>query len=207
MKEMRFNFGQVKRALLYGGWEPITAHDVYAALRLKPDYIINVTTAQDTIINREAINGDHENVRGLAWDDDDFCGKTVEVAEQRGYKYFLAGSPTLIWDGKVQIDEAGYDDSFLKHEKTNRSGMGISDNELILCFEDSAVTIDDFAQKMADAGCKYAINIDGGGSTAIFKKGHGKAVALNKKDDKKLCSTWLGIYLRKERKKRGAVHE
>lgn len=202
MNEMRFNFKQIKRLLLYGGWEPISAHDVYSALRLKPNFLINVSTAKDTIIDGKAVNGgDYENIKGLAWDDDDLCAQTVEVAEKRGYQYFLAGSPTLVWDGAISVDATSYDENFLKHEKTNRSGIGITDDELILYFDDNPITLDDFAQKMADAGCKYAINIDGGGSTAIFTKSPRKAIPLKDEYDDKLCSTWLAIYLKREKTK------
>ena len=153
-------------------------------------------TVCDTIVDGLLINGGNYTDKGFAWDDNDITPEVTAKAKQRGYNYFLGGSPNLVWDGVVSIDGKGFDSYFLKHAKAIRIGMGINDNELIFCFPKEKMKLSDFAVTMVNAGCKFALNLDGGGTTTVMQNQNGKMVELNKRTENRLISTWLAIYLK-----------
>lgn len=82
---------------------------------------------------------------------------------------FVAGAPTLVIDGKVQIDW-GNKVSTQIQGKHIRSAIGFNDEGLFMYVSDSAITLDTLAQEMLKYGCKYAINCDGGGSSHLQTK-------------------------------------
>lgn len=207
MNELRFTLRDIDRVVLYGGRTAKKAAAVFA--ELKPDYLINAgmfsmtgehagLTVCDTIVNGQLINGGNYTDKGLAWDDNDIGPETTASAKKRGYECFLGGSPSLVWYEKVLIDGKGFSNWFLNTAESIRIGMGVNDDELIFCFPEEKMKLPDFAKTMLDAGCKYAINLDGGGSTSVFKKQNGKMVALNNRTEDRACSTWLAIYLNKK---------
>lgn len=206
MEELRFKLRDIDRVVLYGGRVGKKASKVFA--ELQPDFLLNAgmyslsgihkgLTVCDTIVDGILINGGNFCNLGFAFDDNDLSPETTSKAKQRGYNYFIGGSPSLVWDGEVNIDGKGFDSYFLNTAKSIRIGMGINDNELIFCFPEEKMKLKDFAKTMLDAGCKYAINLDGGGSTHISKNQNGKMVALNKPTEDRLNSTWLAIFLKK----------
>ena len=75
--------------------------------------------------------------------------------------------------------------------------MGITDKELVICFPAAAKTLGTFAGMMAAAGCKHAINLDGGGSTRVMQNVGGKLRQLSSNQENRANSTWLAIYLKK----------
>lgn len=157
-------------------------------------------TVCDTIVDAQIVNGGNYTDKGFAWDDNDVSPEVTAKAKQRGYNYFLGGSPNLVWDGVVSIDGKGFDSYFLKHAKAIRIGMGINDNELIFCFPKEKMKLSDFAVTMVNAGCKFALNLDGGGTTTVMQNQNGKMVELNKRTENRLISTWLAIYLKQTAK-------
>lgn len=79
---------------------------------------------------------------------------------------FLGGSPTLVIDGKVSLDW-GNKVSTAIQGKAYRSAIGFNDTDIFLYCSDSKITLETLATNMKDLGCKYAINLDGGGSSHL----------------------------------------
>ena len=211
VNELRFDLRDIDRVVLYGGRTGKRAADVFA--ELKPDYLINAgmfsmtgeykgLTVTDAIVDGVIVNGGNYTDKGIAWDDNDLTTETTASAKRRGYNYFLGGSPSLVWYGSVVIDGKGFSNWFLNTAESIRIGMGINDDELIFCFPEEKMTLPDFAQTMLDAGCKCAINLDGGGSTSVFENQNGQMVALNDRTEDRACSTWLGVFLTEDAKKK-----
>lgn len=104
---------------------------------------------------------------------------------------FIGGSPTLIQNGKINIDWGNKYSSYIDGVHV-RSSIGINDNELILYCSDEKQSVQELSNSMLKLGCKFAINLDGGGSChlqqgdSIFKKSTRGNV------------TWLLIYLKEK---------
>ena len=88
---------------------------------------------------------------------------------------FVAGSPILVKDSKVSI-EWGNKVSTAIQGKAYRSSIGFNDEYVFLFVSDVTMTLTGLANYMLGQGCKYAINLDGGGSchlqvgTKVYKK-------------------------------------
>ena len=206
MNELRFKLRDIDRVVLYGGRVGKRAAEVFK--ELEPDYLINAgmysmsgehkgLTVCDTIVDGRLINGGNYTDKGIAWDDNDLEPETTASAKKRGYNFFLGGSPSLVWNGQVNVDAKGFDIYFTNTANSIRIGMGINDDELIFCFPEKKMKLYEFAGLMVATGCKTAINLDGGGSTSVFQNQNGKMVALNKRTEDRANSTWLAIYLKK----------
>lgn len=205
MEQLKIDLNEIDRIQLVGGTVRRTAAQVFKALPEKPDYLINAgmydtrsgLTVCDTIVDGVLLNGGNYTDKGFAWDDNNLEPETTAAAKARGYKFFLGGSPSLLWDGKLNIDGKGFDKYFLSTVKSVRIGMGISDKELIICFPAAAKTLGTFAGVMAAAGCRYAINLDGGGSARVMQNMNGQLERLSANKEDRANSTWLAIYLKK----------
>ena len=207
MQELKIKFDNIDHIQLIGGTVRKTAAAVFAELKEKPDYLINAgmydmtsgLTVCDTIVEGPLLNGGNYTNKGFAWNDKKsaLAPMTTDMARDNGYAYFLGGSPSLIWDGKLNIDGKGFTNYFLNTAKSLRIGLGISDKELIICFPTATKTIGTFAGIMAAAGCRYAINLDGGGSTRVMQNVGGKLKQLSSNSENRANSTWLAIYLKK----------
>lgn len=79
---------------------------------------------------------------------------------------FIGGSPTLITDGSITLDW-GNKVSTAIQGKAYRSAIGFNDTEVFLYCSDSKITLEVLAAEMLELGCKYAINLDGGGSSHL----------------------------------------
>ena len=92
---------------------------------------------------------------------------------------FIGGSPTLVINGSVNLDW-GNKVSTTIQEKAYRSAIGFNDTDLFLYCSDTKITLETLAKEMIKLGCKYAINLDGGGScylqqeNTIIKKSYRK---------------------------------
>lgn len=96
--------------------------------------------------------------------DNQFVWTTYDKARQdTAIKDFIAGSPTLVIDGKVNIDW-GNKVSTAIQGNAYRSAIGFNDSTLFMYVSVGKMTLEDLAKYMIKAGCKYAINLDGGGS-------------------------------------------
>ena len=205
MEQLKIKLVNIDRIELIGGAVRRTSAQVFKMLPEKPDYLINAgmydmrsgLTVCDTIVDGILLNGGNYTDKGFAWDDNNLEPEDTAAAKARGYKYFLGGSPSLIWDSRLNIDGKGFDKCFLNKAKSLRIGMGITDKELVVCFPAAAQTLSAFAGVMAAAGCKYAINLDGGGSTRVMHNVGGKLRQLSSNRENRANSTWLAIYLKK----------
>ncbi len=205
MEQLKIKLTDIDRVELIGGTVRRTAAQVFKMLPEKPDYLINAgmydmksgLTVCDTIVDGVLLNGGNYTDKGFAWDDNNLEPEDTAAAKVRGYRYFLGGSPSLLWNGRLNIDGKGFDKYFLNSAKSVRIGMGITDKELVVCFPAAAKTLGTFAGIMAAAGCKYAINLDGGGSTRVMQNVGGKLRQLSSNRENRANSTWLAIYLKK----------
>ena len=205
MEQLKIKLNEIDRIQLVGGTVRRTAAQVFKMLQEKPDYLINAgmydmksgLTVCDTIVDGVLLNGGNYTDKGFAWDDNNLEPEDTAAAKVRGYRYFLGGSPSLLWNGRLNIDGKGFDKYFLNSAKSVRIGMGITDKELVVCFPAAAKTLGTFAGIMAAAGCKYAINLDGGGSTRVMQNVGGKLRQLSSNRENRANSTWLAIYLKK----------
>ncbi len=205
MEQLKIKLTDIDRVELIGGTVRRTVAQVFKRMKEKPDYLINAgmydmksgLTVCDTIVDGVLLNGGNYTDKGFAWDDNNLEPEDTAAAKVMGYRYFLGGSPSLLWNGRLNIDGKGFDKYFLNSAKSVRIGMGISDKELVICFPAAAKTLGSFAGMMAAAGCKYAINLDGGGSTRVMQNVGGKLQQLSSNRENRANSTWLAIYLKK----------
>ena len=87
----------------------------------------------------------------------------------KGYRQVLSCGPTLVWDGEIDLSprEEGFRDPHI-FSRRPRSAVGIkADNTLLAVVVRRGVSLHELATIMQRLGCKYAINLDGGGSVAL----------------------------------------
>lgn len=103
---------------------------------------------------------------------------------------FVAGSPILVKDGKVSI-EWGNKVSTAIQGKAYRSSIGFNDEYVFLFVSDVTMTLTGLANYMLGQGCKYAINLDGGGSChlQVGQKTYTKSTRKN--------ASWIMVYEQK----------
>lgn len=100
---------------------------------------------------------------------------------------FIGGSPILVKGGKVSI-EWGNKVSTAIRGKAYRSAIGFNDNYIFLFTSDTTLSLTGLANYMLGQGCKYAINLDGGGSCHLQV-----GTKTYKKSSRKNAS-WIMIY-------------
>ena len=103
---------------------------------------------------------------------------------------FVAGSPILVKDSKVSI-EWGNKVSTAIQGKAYRSSIGFNDEYVFLFVSDVTMTLTGLANYMLGQGCKYAINLDGGGSChlQVGQKTYTKSTRKN--------ASWIMLYEQK----------
>ena len=113
--------------------------------------------------------------------------------------YFaISCGPMLVYDDKVMVDheKAGshyltnyecWDESGVYYGNPDRTAVGVTeDGKIVLFICDGRIEaskgayLTELARIMKGIGCKYAMNLDGGGSTGMWVKGSGM---INHKDD------------------------
>ena len=85
----------------------------------------------------------------------------------------ICSGPTLVTEGEVILNPAdeGFKDPSL-YSKNKRSAIGITAyNKLLLITVESKIYLRTLAYIMKDLGCLYAVNLDGGTSSALYYKG------------------------------------
>lgn len=115
----------------------------------------------------------------------------VNAKVQDNIKDFVAGAPTLVVDGKINICW-GNKVSTQIQGKHKRSALGINKNGLVLYVSPDEITLEKLAERMLDVECNYAINLDGGGSCHLQR---GKVIYAS---SVRANPTWLLIYNKKE---------
>lgn len=91
-------------------------------------------------------------------------------------KYAIEGV-ALVYDGKaLKIPENDIEYSYQKRHPSGKRRNGIcikEDNSVGLFVNTTSITLEDLTKKLIDKGCKYAVNIDGGGTSSMYiKKGN-----------------------------------
>lgn len=81
----------------------------------------------------------------------------------------MANTPALIEAGQVVVESEPLD-SKQRDVKSGRGGIGYNDNSVFLVIAQSATVID-LAYIFQTLGADYAMNLDGGGSTALYSEG------------------------------------
>lgn len=86
----------------------------------------------------------------------------------RKWKDFISGYPNLIDNGQILpitfATELNY--------KARRTALGYNDNKIfVVCVMSPGMNFTELQQVLSDIGCKYAINLDGGGSTNMLYNG------------------------------------
>lgn len=82
----------------------------------------------------------------------------------------IASFPTLIVDRQIVLDESKIDDK-QRNTKGNRGGLCMSGNTVMLLVAKRA-NVPDLAAIMQSLGCDNGVNLDGGGSSALFNGGY-----------------------------------
>lgn len=82
----------------------------------------------------------------------------------------IASFPTLVVDRQIVLDEGKIDDK-QRTAKGNRGGLCVGGTEVMLIVAKKA-TVPDLAHIMQSLGCDNGINLDGGGSSALFNNGY-----------------------------------
>ncbi len=97
-----------------------------------------------------------------------------------GVKHAVSGGPWLVKDGKVSLnpESEGVTSTFAK-TKAPRTGIGkTAEGEVFLVVVDGrsplsvGATLEEFATILVQMGCVEAINLDGGGSSALYLLGN-----------------------------------
>ncbi|HEY9766079.1 MAG TPA: phosphodiester glycosidase family protein [Chroococcales cyanobacterium] len=98
----------------------------------------------------------------------------------KGIRHAIGGGPTLVHEGKVKVTATRERfSSQITRGRAPRSAIGYAGkNQVILVTVDgrqsrsAGMTLYELARLMRDLGAKEAINLDGGGSTTMYLRGH-----------------------------------
>lgn len=96
-----------------------------------------------------------------------FVEKSSDWGRDTGIDSVIAGQPLLVWDGQSRF---GGDGDPKKTSVGNRSFIGASGNTAYIGIV-RGVSVAQAAEVIAKMGIKYAINLDSGGSTAMWTGG------------------------------------
>lgn len=100
-------------------------------------------------------------------------GKSGSKIDWSPFSGALCSGPSLIAEGKLELyprDEGYKDPSIYKNNR--RSAIGITGyNKLLLVTIKQSVSLRSLAYVLKELGCVYAVNLDGGGSSALYYKG------------------------------------
>ena len=136
-----------------------------------PYYYWNLT---DMIIGGVLNRGGNYSDKGIAFGNpwEGISAYWSTTANSKGKPVdFIGGGPTLLIDGKVNMDMKGLTTSFAT-ALTQRTAIGIDKSNIyFLTTKGSKASLMSVAVALRDAGCLYAINLDGGGSTAFYDNG------------------------------------
>ena len=90
-----------------------------------------------------------------------------------GVQTIVSGAPRLVKDGKIEtyVEPAYAKDSRFTTSSAPRTAVGSTANGKLLLVSVSSATIQQMRELMLKLGCVDAVNLDGGGSTAMYYKG------------------------------------
>lgn len=167
----------------------------------KPDLIINAgffalnngTTCFNYISNGVVVN----DVPGYKWGLGVIGDADVVYGEMysRNWTGWISGYPNLLDNGiKVPINFA-----LELNYKARRTMIGYNDTTIyMVCVEDPGMNFNQMQDLMLELGCKFAINLDGGGSTKMLHKG----TSVTKDATNRAVDNVIAVYLKEETQKR-----
>jgi Phosphodiester glycosidase len=102
----------------------------------------------------------------------DLLPLSTEFEEWDACRWVVGGAGLLVWDGEVveSWEEEQMIDRFV-YEGHHRTALGLVGDQLIAVVVDERITLAEMAQLMWELGCHVAINLDGGGSSAMVLDG------------------------------------
>ena len=98
-----------------------------------------------------------------------YKSRTLDWGRDTGIQAGIAGNPLLVSGGNIVFDENSLDQK-QRTIKSNRGAVATAQGILSLCVVGGA-TVGDSARVYKAIGTEYAMNIDGGGSTALWANG------------------------------------
>lgn len=96
-------------------------------------------------------------------------GRSLEWGRDTGIIEGIANHPLLVSGGKPVVNEGGLDDKS-RATRTNRGFMGTKEDTLYVGVVHGA-TVGEAAYVLSGLGLEQAINLDGGGSSALYING------------------------------------
>lgn len=152
-----------------------TLKSFYDRQSTKPDILINGgffnmsdgTTCFNYIDDKNKVAALSYYTLGMGVVDDIYL-MYGDVKDRTDWRDFISAYPPLIIHGKACKIEYATDLDY----KTRRSILGYNDNTVfVVAIESPGMKFDEMQKLLLSIGCKYAINIDGGGSTKILHNG------------------------------------
>ena len=197
MASQVISFNKIKKIDIVNVKGGMTATQVMA--KYKPDILMNLALYDmsngENIVNMEDENKTSgylfsnygigiKNNKELCWTNYSNAKANNDIRD------FIGGAPTLVSNGKVNIDWGNKYSSYV-NGKHKRTVFGFNDSNLILIVTDNEVTLKEIANiGLNNFGVKYMINCDGGGSChlQVGSKIYAKSTRKN--------ASWLLIYLK-----------
>lgn len=116
--------------------------------------------------NGELLSYEGCDYYGYGWNGNG--GDITFTDQHRGYEHFISGLPALIREGKA-IAPLSYPPEI--RGRRGRVALGFTEGGDAIIHAstdaDGACTVEELQKRMLDAGCRSAINLDGGGSVQI----------------------------------------
>ena len=108
-----------------------------------------------------------QKIQGMYWHE--------RIDNLHNFVEAIGASPSLVIDGKINIDKTGLDWGFL-YNRHPRIAIGYDDKDFIIAVSHGRFwwakgrTIPQLADLMLSLGCDGAINLDGGGSVQVYDR-------------------------------------
>lgn len=177
-----------------------------AALSVKPDFVIN--GGLFNMVSGDTLSTVQDDGQTIAKDICSDFGMYVNrigklgfgLFEENLHKEFIGGSPSLIINGKINMDIRGLDTPFLV-TKHPRSALGMNNTHLFLVTIDGrrflrpGMTCQQLADYMLSLGCTESINLDGGGSSRLAEVLDDELVVLNHVTEDRAVDNFICISL------------
>ncbi|MDD4804998.1 MAG: N-acetylmuramoyl-L-alanine amidase [Candidatus Pacebacteria bacterium] len=127
----------------------------------------------DLIVKGVVNNGGNYSNIGIAFGNDfpNIGAYKSTTANSKGKAVdFFGGTPTLIVDGKINMDAKGLGSSFVKDSVlTRRTAVGIDKSNIyVISTLRNKTNLKSVANELLAQGCINAVGMDGGGSTSLY---------------------------------------
>jgi len=99
--------------------------------------------------------------------------KSFSEIDLNTVKDLISAGPYLVKNSEIILDAAkeGFKEAKIVNGKALRSAVGLTKDNQLLMITVNNVTLDELAKIMLKLGAQEAINLDGGGSSALYSKG------------------------------------